>query len=177
MPGLRTTACAAALASSLKGPTTKVPKVNRGFRLLFWCTASSGSSPTGGGTTRASSLWRLGPRGMTYSTVRTDSESVRSERSMSLWNLVESQSRANCDGTPSDTAPSSTRTICVSLNHVLKLGFEMDSSSSTSAFSQSSFVVVMGGCGEYHHSPRAAPRRQNCQFGAQVVDNVWIEYY
>src|SRR3989344_9301773 len=101
MPGLRTTACAAALASSLKGPTTKDEKLKRGFKLLFWCTASSGSSFTGGGTTLASSLLRLGPREMTYSTVRTDSERVRRERKISLWNLVESQSRANCEGTPS----------------------------------------------------------------------------
>src|SRR3989338_5795620 len=122
MPGLRTTACAAALASSLKGPTTKVPKVNRGFRLLFWCTASSGSSPTGGWTTRASPRLGFGAPGgdvflarggsggggrgdMTYRRVRRDWESVRSERSMFLGNLVESQSRATCDGPPSDTAP------------------------------------------------------------------------
>src|SRR3989338_8546225 len=143
MPGLRTTACAAAWASSLNGPTTNEEKVKRGLRLLFWCTASSGSSLTGGGMTLGSSLLRLGPREMTYSTVRTDSERVRKERRISLWNLVESQSRANCDGTPSATAPSSTRIMWVSRNHVLKFGFEMVSSSSTSAFSQSSFVVVI----------------------------------
>src|SRR3990167_9196341 len=146
MPGLRTTACAAALASSLNGPTTKEEKVNRGLRLLFWCTVSSGSSLTGGGTTRASSLLlRLGPREMTYSTVRTTSERPRRERKISLWNLVESQSRANWLGTPRYTEPSSMRVMWVSLNQVLKLGLEMVSSSSTSAFSQSSLVVVMTG--------------------------------
>src|SRR3989344_6538390 len=151
MPGLRTAAWAGACASSLKGPTTKEEKVNRGLRLVFWCTGSKASSWGGGGTVRGSSWARLTPREMTYSTLRTLSLSMRKLRTISLWNLVESQSLANCEGTPRYTEPSSTRTICVSLNHVLKLGLEMVSSSSTSAFSQSSFVVVMGGCGEYHH--------------------------
>src|SRR3989344_5963407 len=176
MPGLRTTACAAALASSLNGPTTKDEKVKRGLRLLFWCTVSSGSSLTGGGTTLASSLLRLGPREMTYSTVRTDSERVRRERKISLWNLVESQSRANCEGTPSATAPSSTQTIWVSRNHVLKFGFEMVSSSSTSAFSQSSLVVVIEMGLQSHKDTRAWVASQNCQKCLQVVKKVGISY-
>src|SRR3990167_3337874 len=174
MPGLRTTACAAAWASSLNGPTTNEEKVKRGFRLLFWCTASRGSSLTGGGMTLGSSLLRLGPREMTYSTVLTDSESVRKERRISLWNLVESQSRANCDGTPSATAPSSTRTMWVSRNHVLKFGFEMVSSSSTSAFSQSSLVVVIEVGLQSHKDTRAWVASQNCQKCLQVVENLWI---
>src|SRR3989338_6957089 len=164
MPGLRMTACAAAAASSLKGPTTKELKVNRGLRLLFWCTASSGSSVTGGGTVRASSFERLAQRDMTYSTWRTESESVRSECKISLWNLVESQSRANCEGTPSATVPSSTRTMWVSLNHVLKLGFDMVSSSSTSAFSQSSLVVVIEMGLQSHKDTRVAGGSQKHPF-------------
>src|ERR1043166_9277150 len=100
MPGLRMTACAAAWASSLKGPTTKELKVKRGLRLLFWWRLSRGNSTRGGGTVRASSADFFTPREITYSTLRTLSESVRKDRKMSLWNLAESQSRENCDGTP-----------------------------------------------------------------------------
>src|SRR6185312_11679206 len=122
MPGLRITACAAACASSLNGPTTKELSVKRGFKLVWACTASRGSSVGGGGTVREeSSEVFLGPLEITYSTVRTLSERPRSERRISLWNLVESQSRANWLGTPRYTEPSSMRVICVSLNQVLKL--------------------------------------------------------
>src|SRR3989338_5253839 len=100
----------------------------------------SGSSPIGDGTWRSGTVFLGAPREITYSRLRTFSERPRSDLSRSLWYFVASQSLTNWFGTPKYTMPSSKRTTCVSLNQVLKVALETESSISTRTFSQSCFV-------------------------------------